>query len=594
MASSGAFGTSNSHINYRIDTVQNSQSIDGNSSNVTVNVVFYRTNTGYTTYGSGTVRCRIDGAVYSASVSTSQKITSAGVVLFSKNLNIGHNADGTKNLSVSAWISLNTPLTSGEQGFTTPLSTIPRASSPTLSKTTFDIGETITVHTNRVSGNFTHEIFIQRRDGLYYGSVAQNVADSWAWSTQEILAQQVPNSTQFTANLLLRTWNGGTLIGDKTVRFTANVPNNILPTISDVALSEAASGIPQGAGWVKSYSKIKAAVTAAGIWGSTISAYSVTVDGVEYPGQEIISNPLSAAGTVKVRAQVTDSRGRTIALTKTVAVNDYSPPDIKTFTADRCDADGTLNEQGEYLKLSYTVDITSLNSKNAKSGKLQYKKSTETRYTNINLSFDSYSVTGSQIIAADSGSSYSVLLTVTDSFSTSTASRNAATAYTIFNVKADGKGFAFGKVSERNGHEINEDVYLFKDIYTLNSASEFEKVSAVIVGAGADENYQWKKYSDGTMEVAGGFDVSDKQCNTNLGSWYKTVTLQAPEFPQTFISVPDVVMTFFAASSGTSAMVFAVGNAEVNKAPAINLIRPTVSESVSGRVSIVAKGRWKN
>lgn len=95
MATSKAFATSNARVKYTITIKQNSQSVSGNYSNVIVSVRFYRTNTWYTTYGTGTVYCKINGTTCSVGVTPTQKITSAGIVLFSKTLNINHNADFT-------------------------------------------------------------------------------------------------------------------------------------------------------------------------------------------------------------------------------------------------------------------------------------------------------------------------------------------------------------------------------------------------------------------------------------------------------------------------------------------------------------------
>lgn len=127
MPQSQVFGTSNQYIKYRINVTVNSQSIENNTSNITVTVFFYRTNRGYTTYGSGTCRCGINGESYSQSVSPSQKITSSGITLFSRTLDIAHDNDGSKSIWVSAMISMNTPLSSSDQGFNAVLPTISRA-----------------------------------------------------------------------------------------------------------------------------------------------------------------------------------------------------------------------------------------------------------------------------------------------------------------------------------------------------------------------------------------------------------------------------------------------------------------------------------
>jgi len=140
MGKSKALSTSNQYVKYTIEIVQNSQSIQDNSSNVTVKVRFYRTNTGYTTYGTGKIYCKINGTQYSANVTSSQKITNSGIELFTKTLTIDHDADGTKDLVCSAWIDISV-LTSSEQSYTQELTTIPRYATITTF-TTKPINET--------------------------------------------------------------------------------------------------------------------------------------------------------------------------------------------------------------------------------------------------------------------------------------------------------------------------------------------------------------------------------------------------------------------------------------------------------------------
>lgn len=167
MGTSNTFSTSNSNVKYNIKIYQNWQSIEGNYSNVTVVVDFWRDNNGYSTYGSGTCYCKINGTTYSAGVSPSQKITSSGITLYSQTLNIYHEADGSKNLSVSSWISLDTPLSSSEQGFSEWLTTIPRASSiSSISGGT--LGNSVTVNISRATDSFTHKVDYVRPDGEHF------------------------------------------------------------------------------------------------------------------------------------------------------------------------------------------------------------------------------------------------------------------------------------------------------------------------------------------------------------------------------------------------------------------------------------------
>ena len=97
MATSENFNTSNQYIKYRIVVTENSTSVANNTSNVTVTVQVWRTNQGYTTYGTGTCYCTIDGTQYSASITLDQKFTyNSYTPVFSKNLDIAHNSNGSK------------------------------------------------------------------------------------------------------------------------------------------------------------------------------------------------------------------------------------------------------------------------------------------------------------------------------------------------------------------------------------------------------------------------------------------------------------------------------------------------------------------
>lgn len=125
MAVSKNFSTSNKYIVYWIEMIQNSQSIANNTSNVTVRVWVKRTNTGYTTYGSGTCTCTINGTRYTSSITSSDTITSSPRKLFERTLNIPHNSNGTKVLGISASIS-HARFSSGTNSANFTLTTIPR------------------------------------------------------------------------------------------------------------------------------------------------------------------------------------------------------------------------------------------------------------------------------------------------------------------------------------------------------------------------------------------------------------------------------------------------------------------------------------
>lgn len=237
MATSSAMSTSNQYIKYTISITQNSQSTANNTSNVTVSVRFYRTNTGYETYGTGTVYCKIDGTKYSASVTPSQKITNTGIVLFTKTLDISHGSDGKKTLTCSAWIDHN-QVTSTEQSYSQALTTIYRASEPTVSASSVKMGNTLTITTNRKSSSFTHTL--KYTFGGTTANIATGVGSSYAWKVPD-LASKCNNALSGTATITCITYNGSTTVGTKTCTVTLNVPDASKSTIPNVVMGNSAT-----------------------------------------------------------------------------------------------------------------------------------------------------------------------------------------------------------------------------------------------------------------------------------------------------------------------------------------------------------------
>lgn len=162
MAVSGNLSTSNDRVKYNITVTESNVNVQNNTSQITVSVKFWRTNTGYETYGTGTVYCTIDGVQYSAAVTPSQKITNSGIVLFNKTLTINHNSDGSKTVNVKARITLGSVLSSDYQGFNVTLTKINRTPSAVSSFTItagngnyVGLGDTVTLKWSAASGTVT-------------------------------------------------------------------------------------------------------------------------------------------------------------------------------------------------------------------------------------------------------------------------------------------------------------------------------------------------------------------------------------------------------------------------------------------------------
>ena len=433
----------------------------------------------YTTYGSGTCYCKINGTTYSATVSPSQKITDSGINLFSKTLDIYHNNDGTKTLTCSAWIDMNTPLTSSEQSYSQTLSTIPRASKPTLSSSSVTMGNSVTISTNRASCSFTHSLYYQIGSGGW-NTIGTGIGTSKSWTVPLNLANSTPNSTSLSVKLWLETYNGSTDIGANSVSLTANVPSSVVPTINSVNLSEAVSGIyAQFGAYVQGKSKISGSISASGSYSSTIKSYSVSINGASYTSSSFTTGFLTTSGSNTCSVTVKDSRGRTKSQSVTFNVVAYANPAINSFSVSRCDQDGAANDEGDCAKCVVSASISSVNNGNAKSFQIKYKKISETEWNVFDLDNTNYTINATQIIQnIDTESEYNFKIVATDFFSFAEYSHNLSTAYTLVDYNQSGKGMAIGKVSTQNAFEINMDTKITGN-FTINNKTIFDLIYPV-------------------------------------------------------------------------------------------------------------------
>lgn len=465
MGTSGTMNTSNQYVKYNITINQNWQSISENKSNVTVNVYFWRTNSGYTTYGSGTCYCKINGVTYSASVSPSQKITNSGITLFSKTLDIYHNSDGSKQLDCSAWISLNTPLSSSEQWYSQWLSTIPRSSNITLSSEYLTMGDDVTIYTNRAVDYFKHKLYYQIGDsGWQY--IAENIDNSYTWNISQNFANNSPNSDNLDIRLWLETYDNGNYLGVSSALVHAHVPDNFVPQITDITLNEAVEGLHDLFGsYIQSKSKISGQISATGSHGSTIKNYTTNINNQNFFETSFTTNEIIGSGTLNAVVTVTDSRGRSVSRTVQYTVMQYDVPTIAIFKGVRANSSGIEDDKGDCVLLDITATITPLNDINTKTFLVKYKKTTESAYNTVNITPESYSYNGTYLLQnIDTDYEYDIMLQVDDYFSSSVKNINIPTGFTLMDFNASGRGMAIGRVSSSDSLQVAMDINAEHDI----------------------------------------------------------------------------------------------------------------------------------
>ncbi len=308
MAVSSTFSTTNQYVKYRIECTTNWQDIANNISNVTVKVFAWRTNSGYETYGDGTCYCYIDGTTYSQAISWTQKINSSGVYIFSKTLNITHNADGKKDLSTSAYFDIPSVVSSSSNAASFTLTTIPRTSSVTCNS--FYIGDSTTITINRASSSFTHTL--KYTYGTLSGTIATKTSNtSVGWTAPTTFYGQIPNGTTGYGSITCETYSGNTLIGTATANFNAYAKeSDCIPTVSATIVDTNASTIAltgDSSKLIKYLSKPKVTISATAKNSASIKSRKMTWgDGQSSTNTEATFN--NGVTNPNITVSATDSR----------------------------------------------------------------------------------------------------------------------------------------------------------------------------------------------------------------------------------------------------------------------------------------------
>lgn len=440
-------------VSLSINIYQNWQDTANNTTNVTVDVI------ASWTYGSfnkndKTGHLVIDGSThYFVSKFNVNETVSGSQKLFTKTVNILHNSNGTKTLYCSAQYATGVSSGTVKASASKSLTTISRASKPTVSSSSADMGSTVTIYTNRANSGFTHDLAYSFAGGSYV-TIATGVGTSYSWPTPD-LASKIPNTTSGTITIRCITKSGGTSIGTKTVTMTLKVPASVVPTISAVEISEATGGLAaQFGAFIKGKSKAKTTITAAGAKGSTIKSYSTTFNGKTYTGSSWTSNVMTVGGSLSMVTTVTDSRGRTAKKTTTITVMDYAAPEIYAMQVYRVNAAGGADQDGVYIAVRYKYAVAAMNNKNTASMVVEYKQTTAAAWTRLltgsALSADTTALPTSPTFSTDY--QYDVRITVTDYFGTASSyTAHLQSGAVILDISGDGKGISFGAVSNLTG-----------------------------------------------------------------------------------------------------------------------------------------------
>lgn len=469
------YGEYSKYTRLRIDYTI-SQSIENNTSTINMNMYAERTKASHQWVNSGSYYNMTNKA--NTAFSYDWASDSYELHIGSSSVTVNHNDDGTGSTTLSGyWNTYRTGSsyipTELSVSATISLPTIARKSVVTLNKSSVTLGtsaapdRTVTINTNRASESFTHALYWQINNGSW-NTIATGVGSNKEWELPTTIANNMPNTSQNTINIICETYKGSTYIGKSTVSLTVNISSSAKPSISTFRVSGGINGV-----YVETLSNVSVSLAASGIYGSTITSYKVEMlkNGTklkEASGSSAtftLNNlNITADTNIELKATVTDSRNNTQTQSKTITVKHYTKPAITSRNAYRCTSNGTVNNSGTYLYIYWAYSTTGISGLTTDTATVKYRQKGTSTWTTAEVANAGSAIVGAGAISTNY--QYEVQYSISDGINptATTFTDTIPTGYTTVDYKAGGKGVAFGKVSEKDEFECNMVADFLQDL----------------------------------------------------------------------------------------------------------------------------------
>lgn len=396
---------------------------------------------------STTSICYINGSSIGSKSFSSKYYDSSGLYsLGSATKYITHNADGTasftfqgkgfgKNTAVSTYslpkISVGTEITNNSS-----------------SSNYINLDSNVTFTLNDLTGQVEANRLYYKIGSTEYEIVASTTDTSVNYAFPVDIITNYPNNANISLTVYCKN-----LVSNVETSTTVylSLPSSYVPSAS-LAIADVMSNKPSVLNglWIKNQSKLKGTITADGVKGSSITSYLSSISGFsqQYSINPFTTQALTVAGSRTISTTVTDSRGRTRTVTKTINVIDYTKPTFASLLVKRCLQDGTLSESGTYAKVICKYSISPINNLNTMSLNVKLNNGSI-----VNIPLTSYSGEVSKVAFSgiSQANSYTITATLTDLFGSVSQEFLLGVAYKTVSKRAGGQGITFGRVATRDG-----------------------------------------------------------------------------------------------------------------------------------------------
>ena len=582
MALSGTI--SGAYRGYTLQTAWTAtQNIAGNYSDITATHKLVCAST-YALYIDGrTNSCTVDGTAKSF---TSSAISTGGnttITLGTTTHRVYHNSDGSKSFTmttvfnmqadiVGTWVSNITA--SG----TITLNTIPRQAQITGANNFNDEQNPSFTFSN--AGGFQMSAYLSFAGKTISRSGIGNATSGTYTFTltdaeRTTLRNATPNSNTMSVTYGLQTVISGTTYTSTNAKTMTIV--NASPTAPTLTYADTNSTTTAITGNNQRIIRNKSTLTAtigAGTAkkGATISSYSTTINGVTKTGNGAVSfGAVNLATNGELITTVTDSRGNTATVKKTVTIDDWATPtaSVQLYRVNNYETSSRLKIDSRY---------SSLNGKNTITCQYCYKRTTES-------SFSSWTdITNNTLItlSLDNTADFNVKIRIQDKLSGwIEASKVLLKGQPILFIDTTKQSVGVGKFpTQNNSLEVAGDG-IFDGIIKMKGSP--------IIEQSHNDNGAYIKFANGTLICLKKHSFTTSVTNA-WGNMFNSSAVNLGAFPVDYIAVPAVT----ALSTGAYSF-FVEGIKDTTKSNWGNILicRPVTTNTATFIVDLIAIGMWK-
>lgn len=327
----------------------------------------------------------------------------------------------------------------------------------------FTIGTQTAITVGTLGSGLTHKLSyaIGTASGALNGGAFIDAGATVNWTPDAALANQITTAMVGTVTLTLESYLDGVLSSTVTLSYPLNVPASCVPTIGSATFSVSNPAGDEIGIYVQGRSRSICTISASSVYGASIVEYRLTLGGKTYSSSSspITTDVLSLAGALDATVAVVDSRGQTATLTQAgaITVNAYAAPMITAFSVTRALVNGTVSNDGTYIKFTLSCVFAPLANENTRAGSIKFKLaggeySVPVPLTDamaaLGATAYSFTLTGVLGDGAIGSGSYVIAATLTDLYTSTSGEAELASRTIYFDLHSSGEGLAIGKVAE--------------------------------------------------------------------------------------------------------------------------------------------------